>query len=79
VIVTADRPACGRTLKALNVRGVTGATALALRRAQGGVVLPTGNERLEAGDALILAGSAEAVAAARSPFAAPVPVDARGP
>jgi CPA2 family monovalent cation:H+ antiporter-2 len=57
-------PAVGRTLGELNLRGATGATALAIRRGQEGVV-PTAAEALRAGDVLVLAGTDEAIAAAR--------------
>jgi CPA2 family monovalent cation:H+ antiporter-2 len=58
-------PAVGRTLKQLNLRGRTGATVLAVTRADGGVIVPTAREQLRAGDVLALAGTHEAIAAAR--------------
>ena len=58
--------AVGRTLKSLNLRGRTGATVLAIRREGGDTLLvPTGNEVLEAGDILALAGSHDAIEQAR--------------
>ncbi|HET9709814.1 MAG TPA: cation:proton antiporter [Gemmatimonadales bacterium] len=54
----------GKTLAQLKLRGRTGATVLALTRAGGGVIVPTANERLQAGDVLALAGTHEAIAAA---------------
>jgi len=63
----AGSAAVGRSLKQLNLRGVTGATVLAIHRdgtPPGENVLPTGDEPLRAGDALVLAGSAEATTAA---------------
>jgi CPA2 family monovalent cation:H+ antiporter-2 len=60
----ASSPALGKTLAALNVRGLTGATVLAIWRPEGGVV-PTSREVLRPGDVLALAGSREAVALAR--------------
>lgn len=57
--------AIGRTLAALNLRGLTGATVLAIRRADAGVLTPEGREVLVAGDVLVLAGSHEALEAAR--------------
>jgi K+:H+ antiporter len=58
-------PVSGRTLAELNLRSRTGATVLAIHRAGGEVVLPTGSERLQAGDVLVLAGTREAMAAGR--------------
>jgi CPA2 family monovalent cation:H+ antiporter-2 len=61
----AQSPAVGRTLADLNLRGVTGATVLALSRGERGEsVVPTAEERLREGDVLALAGTHEAVAAA---------------
>ena len=48
--------ALGQTLTALNLRALTGASVVAIHRAGGDVVLPTGRERLEEGDTLALAG-----------------------
>jgi CPA2 family monovalent cation:H+ antiporter-2 len=56
----------GRTLKGLDLRGLTGATVVALRRPSGETLVPTGDEALAAGDVLVLAGSSEAVRAARA-------------
>lgn len=56
--------AVNRTLAQLNLRGVTGATVLAITRAGERVVLPVGREVLRAGDVLALAGTQEAVRAA---------------
>jgi K+:H+ antiporter len=58
-------PVSGLTLAELNLRSRTGATVLAIHRAGGEVVLPTGSERLQAGDVLVLAGTREAMAAGR--------------
>ncbi|MGC4000792.1 MAG: cation:proton antiporter [Anaeromyxobacter sp.] len=66
----------GRTLAQLDLRGVTGATVLAIWRAEGGVMVPDAREVLRAGDVLAVAGSAEAVAAARSLVAGPAPLRA---
>jgi monovalent cation:H+ antiporter-2, CPA2 family len=57
--------AVGRTLKEIGLRGLTGATVLAIDRASGDRVLPTGDEPLAAGDTLVLTGTGEAVAAAK--------------
>lgn len=58
-------PAVGKTLAQLNVRGLTGATVLAIIRGAD-VILPTGEEVLGAGDVLALAGTHEAVEAAKT-------------
>ena len=57
-------PRSGRTLAELNLRGLTGATVLAITRGAGGVVVPAADEVLRAGDVLALAGTHEAIAAA---------------
>ncbi len=66
VRLEAGSPAAGKTLAELNLRGRTGATVLAITRAQGSVVVPTAKEKLRAGDVLALAGSRRAIAAARA-------------
>jgi CPA2 family monovalent cation:H+ antiporter-2 len=61
-------PASGRTLAELNVRGRTGATVLAILRDGEQVLIPSGPDRILAGDVLAIAGSGESVAAARELF-----------
>jgi CPA2 family monovalent cation:H+ antiporter-2 len=63
--VRADSAASERTLAELNLRGVTGATVLAIVRRGETVLVPSGHERVHAGDVLAVAGSEEAIAAAR--------------
>ena len=58
-------PAVGRTLKQLQLRGRTSATVVVIERRPGGLIYPTGDEALQAGDVLVLTGSGEAVAAAQ--------------
>jgi CPA2 family monovalent cation:H+ antiporter-2 len=60
----AGDPGVGKTLAQLDVRGLTGAAVLALDRSGEQVLLPTGQERLQSGDVLALAGAPEAVDAA---------------
>jgi len=60
-----DSPAVGKTLAELNLRGLTGATVLAVRREDESVIVPTALERLRADDVLALAGTTEAIEAAR--------------
>jgi monovalent cation:H+ antiporter-2, CPA2 family len=61
-------PAIGRSLADLNLRAMTGASVLAITRVGdgGGTAMPSPSEPLRAGDTLALAGSDEAVAAARA-------------
>ena len=62
--IRAGSPAIGRSLRQLNLRGVTGATVLAIRRRQGELVLPGPDDVLAEGDVLALSGSLDALAAA---------------
>jgi CPA2 family monovalent cation:H+ antiporter-2 len=57
--------AVGRTLSELGVRGRTGATVLAIVRAEESVMVPTAKETLREGDVLALAGTHAEVEAAR--------------
>ena len=64
----------GRTLKALNLRGLTGATVIAIDRGPEDIVYPTADEVLRSGDVLVLTGSQESVNNARDLLlTAPVP------
>jgi CPA2 family monovalent cation:H+ antiporter-2 len=63
--------AVGRTLAWLNLRGVTGASVLAIARGDGGVIVPSATEVLRAGDVLALAGTRDAVRAATEVLCAP--------
>jgi len=74
----AGSPAVGRTLASLNLRGATGATVLAIARGSEGVLVPTGHEQLRVHDVLALAGTQEAVAAARGLLSGDVPGGATG-
>jgi CPA2 family monovalent cation:H+ antiporter-2 len=56
--------AVNKTLADLNLRGLTGATVLAIIREHDGVLTPTGREVLQAGDLLAVAGTTEAIASA---------------
>ena len=58
-------PAAGRSLSELGVRGRTGASVLAISRADGSAIVPTASERLAVGDVLALSGTHEAIAQAR--------------
>jgi CPA2 family monovalent cation:H+ antiporter-2 len=63
--------AAGRTLAELDLRGLTGATVLAIVREHAGVLTPTGRETLEVGDLLAVAGTEEAIESARRHLARP--------
>jgi CPA2 family monovalent cation:H+ antiporter-2 len=71
--------ACGATLSALDLRGLTGAAVLAITRGERAIVFPSARERLEAGDTLALAGTREAVDAARALLARAAEVSAAAP
>jgi monovalent cation:H+ antiporter-2, CPA2 family len=59
-------PAIGKTLAQIKLRGLTGATVLAIQRGDAAVLIPDGQEKLLAGDVLAVAGSNDAVEAARN-------------
>jgi CPA2 family monovalent cation:H+ antiporter-2 len=63
--LAADSPAVGRSLGAVNLRARSGATVLVILRGGQGIV-PSADEALRAGDVLALAGSHDALAAARA-------------
>jgi CPA2 family monovalent cation:H+ antiporter-2 len=64
----------GKTLAQLNLRGLTGASVLALARGQEGVIVPMASEVLRAGDVLALVGTRDAVAAALDLLTTPAPL-----
>jgi CPA2 family monovalent cation:H+ antiporter-2 len=66
VRIAPDSQADGRTLAELDVRQRTGATVLAIQRQGADLVLPTGQERLRAGDLLAVSGRSDAVRAAET-------------
>jgi CPA2 family monovalent cation:H+ antiporter-2 len=61
VRIGAGGSAVGKTLSELSLRGVTGATVLAISRASGAVMLPSASEVLQADDVLALAGTQESI------------------
>ena len=65
VVIDASSPFAGRTLGDTALRGRTGATVLAISRGQEVVLVPDGHVELRAGDVLAIAGTSEAVEAAR--------------
>ncbi len=56
--------ALGKTLAQLNLRGLTGASVLAIARGEEGVIVHMASEVLRAGDVLALAGTRDAITAA---------------
>lgn len=65
VAIVLDRtsPAIGRSLAQVAVRGLTGATVLAIAR-DGETFVPDPHDELRAGDVLAVAGRADAITAA---------------
>jgi CPA2 family monovalent cation:H+ antiporter-2 len=63
--------AIGRTLADLDLRAKTGATVLAIARGAHGMATPSPTEPLQQGDVLAMAGSDEAIGAARELFGPP--------
>ena len=59
-------PWIGSSLADINLRAITGATVLAIRRGDEPVLTPDGKEILQSGDVLILAGTHLAMATARA-------------
>ncbi|TNF33641.1 MAG: potassium transporter, partial [Deltaproteobacteria bacterium] len=60
VVVDADSALVGKSLRELGLRSATGATIVAIDHHGHGAVLPTGSERLAAGDVCVLAGTTTA-------------------
>jgi len=69
--LAAGSPAAGKSLSELNLRGLTGATVLAIQRGDIGNPFPSAHEVLRAGDVLALAGTEESIEAARALLAPP--------
>ncbi len=55
----------GKTLAEINLRALTGATVVAIQRTGEQVVLPTGREKLQAGDVLAITGTTGSVSKAQ--------------
>lgn len=73
VRLSAASPAAGKSLSELAVRGRSGASVIAISRGGASVMVPTASERLRAGDLLALAGTHEAIEAARALLGAETP------
>ncbi len=65
VTIPGTSPLAGRPLNAIGLRGRTGATVIAISRGTDVVLVPDGHQVVEAGDVLALAGTSEAIEAAR--------------
>jgi CPA2 family monovalent cation:H+ antiporter-2 len=68
----------GQTLAGANLRGLTGATVLAIVRGEQQLLMPSGQEALREGDVLAVVGSHEAVESARTLIASSVPTADQG-
>jgi CPA2 family monovalent cation:H+ antiporter-2 len=64
--IAVGSPVAGQRLADIDLRSHTGATVLAIRREGESVLTPDGSEALRVGDILVLAGTHEAIAAARA-------------
>jgi len=73
VPLRADSDGVGKSLAELDLHTNSGAVVVAIGRADSEVVVPTGDEILRAGDILELAGSSDAVAAAKRILETPHP------
>jgi CPA2 family monovalent cation:H+ antiporter-2 len=69
--------ACGQTLTSLNLRARTGATVIGILRSDATACLPTGREKLEQDDTLLLAGTPEAILAAKTILTEQSPAEAQ--
>jgi len=66
-------PAAGHTLREIDLRGLSGASVIAIQRGEARIVMPTGSETICVGDKLALAGSDEDVEAAIALLSGPAP------
>ena len=66
IAVSAGSVSVEKTLADLDLRGLTGAIVLAIKRQGAEIVAPSGSVQLHAGDVLAVAGSTEAIDAART-------------
>ena len=71
--IRSDSEGVGKKLSELDLHTNSGAVVLAIGRADSEVIVPTGDEILRPGDVLELAGSSDAVAAARRMLETPHP------
>ena len=66
IALAAGCAADGKTLAELNLRGATGATVLAISRGESAILMPAASQSLLAGDLVAVAGTRDAVTAARA-------------
>lgn len=71
IVLSAGSPSIGRTLAQIDLRAKTGASVLAITRGEQGAANPSPHEPLREHDVLAIAGSDEAVAAARDVLLGP--------
>jgi CPA2 family monovalent cation:H+ antiporter-2 len=69
--VEANSPVAGKSLASIDLRGLTGATVLAIVRDGEPIAAPGGRVKLREGDVLAVAGSRDAIEAAREIVAPP--------
>ncbi len=65
VRIPPSSPVAGKTLGEINLRGLTGATALAVFHGAEAVQMPSAHEVVKAGDTLVLTGSSSAIESAK--------------
>lgn len=66
VVIPKGSPAVGRSIRQLQIRGLTGAVVLGIQRGNAGIRIPGPDEIVEEGDVLAVAGSSQAIAASRA-------------
>jgi monovalent cation:H+ antiporter-2, CPA2 family len=66
-------PLAGKSLGTANLRGLTGATVLAIQRGTHSIAVPSAADTIEIGDVLALAGSSDAIGAATALLQPPGP------
>jgi CPA2 family monovalent cation:H+ antiporter-2 len=65
VRIEPDCAGAGRTLQELNLRGATGVSVVCITRGEEGLLFPSPDSRLQAGDVVVLSGKTDAVRQAR--------------
>ena len=65
VRLTPNSPAVGKSLSDLNLRGITGASVIAIMHDKESIGTPTGKELLREGDVLAITGTADTIQAAK--------------
>jgi len=69
ITLRSKSPAIGKTLSEINLRGLTGAAVILIRRGDQAITAPGGGEILAVGDQLVLSGSLRAVRLATAKLA----------